>query len=206
LFVVAIAAALFGGQAVNAALDLTRRGRKLTSSTLVNGTVQETPADLAGKASAVVGRTVSVEAYALARMIRSEAGSQNGTHKIAVAWVARNDARSHGWSLLFTLSYDRNDKGGKLFGTQAGGRYSTARDPYEDDLKVAEAVLSGDADDPTGGAVKFVHISAFGVQAGTRTYEAVASEWARDGLSPSKVEGAGDDLRVFVKRGASVLS
>jgi len=183
--------ALGGGDVV---IDVTRRGRRLTSTT--DGD-RRTPAELAAAASAVVGRHVTTDAYVLARMIRSEGGHGNLQHKAALAHVALNDARELGWPLVKTLLYDRNDRDGERIGEQRGGRYATSRDPYEVDLTIAEAVLSGTLADPTHGAVKFVHVSAFGIQPGTSSYDDIVVRWAREGLRPFEVDGAGTDLRVF---------
>ena len=198
LLALALLFALSGGGDV--VIDVARRGRRLTDAP---GETEETPDALAAAAGAVVGREVTPEAYVLARMLRSEAGSGNLVHKSAVAHVALNDANEHGWSLLHTLMV-HND--GDRLGAQRGGRYATSRDPYEVDLEVAEAVMGGRLADPTNGAVKFVHVSAFGVQPGTTTFDDVVVRWAREGLVPSEVDGAGSDLRVFRRQPATGVS
>src|SRR6185295_14933880 len=139
-----------------------------------------------------------------ARMVRAEGGSGPVPEKQARAWVALNDAATHGWSILKTIAGPD-----LLFGQQRGWRYASGRDykdgstsdPYENDLYVAEAVLAGQLPDNTGGAVKFVDIDSFGVQPGTGTYEETVASWARDGLQPFEVEGASGPFRVFRRVG-----
>ncbi len=174
-----------GGPGLPLTAKLQRLGVRLT-----NG--ETDPIRAAEQASAKLGRLVATDAYALARMIRSERGSGPQVERLAVAHVALNDAKEHGWSLLHTLVGPRGH-----FGPQRGWRYATTRDPYESDLELAETVLAGSTRDPTGGAVKFVHINAFGKQEGTRTYEEVRDKWAREGLRPATVAGASSDFRVF---------
>lgn len=193
----AVALTLWGGDVVSKAADLASRGRRLTNAPAINGVVQASAGELAQAAADTIGRFVAVEAYALARMIRSENGSNTMAAKLAIAWVALNDARALGWGLLHTLTYNRNRQP-QTFGEQKGGRYSTARDPFENDLLIAEMVLNGDVADPTGGAVKFVNRTAFGVQEGTRSYADVVASWAADGLTPVELDDVGD-LVVFRK-------
>lgn len=195
VLVIVLALLSLGGGAV--VVDLARRGRRLTDAP---GKPGRSPEALAAEASAVVGRPVDATAYTLARMLRSEAGSGNLTHRAAVAHVALNDSRELGWTLLKTLTYHKD---GLYLGPQRNGRYATSRDPYEIDLQVAELVLDGALPDPTNGAVKFVHVSAFGVQEGTTSYDDVVVRWGKDGLVPSEVPGAGEDLRVFHRRRAA---
>lgn len=181
---------LLGG----AVVVMATRGRRLTSSPAPSdgSRLQIYPSDLARVAEELLGRPVSVESYALARMIASEAGSGPVPEKQAIASVALNDARAHGWSLLYTLAGPTG-----LFGPQRGWRYATSRDPYEQDLQVAEAVLAGELGDNTGGATKFVHAGAFGVQEGTGSYDDLVARWGREGLVPDWVPGTRDDFRVF---------
>lgn len=191
MLAVGLAAVLVGPSAAYAALDALKRGRRLSSG-------ESTPAAGAAAATKILGRTVDPDAYALARMVRSEAGRENGVHKAAVAHVALNDARANGWTVAGTVTMRRGGSG--TFGAQSGGgRYATTRDPYENDLAVAEQVLSGALPDPTGGAVKFVHRTAFGVQEGTTTYAGVVARWGEDGLRPREIPGASGSLVVFVQ-------
>lgn len=186
----------------NVIRDYTSRGKRLTvSPRMVNNQVPTYPANLLAEAQATLGRDISMDAYALARMIRAEGGSGPVPEKQARAWVAVNDSRAHGWSMLYTIAGPDY-----LFGQQRGWRYASGRDertggtvdPFENDLNVAEAVLSGELADNTGGATKFVDIDSFGVQPGTGTYEETVAKWRREsGLEPFEVEGARAPFRVF---------
>jgi hypothetical protein len=179
--------------------DFGKRGRRLTTTTPDDlGIIQESPAGLAAKASAVAGRPVSLRAYAVARMLRSEAGERTAEKPFLVG-VAVNDARKLGWPLdQLMLFHTASARAGK-FGKQISGRYATTKDPYEIDLTIAESVL-GEIDlgggNPAGSARKFVHKNAFGIQEGTRTFSAVTAEWAMEGLFPMD-PGTGTDLVLF---------
>lgn len=194
LLLLVLAAWLWGDKAVRTVLDFKDRGLRLSRSTMDGNSVVQDPADLLAQASKTLGRDVDPDAYALARMIRSEASSGSVVEKTTVAFVAVKDRDRHGWSMLYTVAGPDY-----RFGRQIGWRYATSKDPYEIDLQVAEAVLAGRVADPAPGALKFVHVSAFGVQAGTSSYDELVTRWAAEGLEPRTVEGAGDDLRVFVR-------
>jgi hypothetical protein len=196
-----LALVCFGGWAAAPAVrDFVQRGRRLTSSSKRDdGVIVETPSELASLAGDDIGRDVAVEAYALARMIRSEAGNRDVAEKVAVAWVAVNDAFALGWALLRTLTYHTAAARNGRFGPQIGGRYATTSDPYENDLAIAEAVLAGELDDPTGGATKFVHRNAFGTQPGTRTFEEVSAAWLAEGYVAAELPDVASDFVVFRK-------
>ncbi len=190
-------------------VDFTRRGKRLSDTKLdADLKVPIDPLELARKAGQLLQRNVDVNAYALARMLRSEHGSAGHVVKRLLAWVCLNDSDELGWSVLKTLTYSTQLQRKGYFGKQITRRYSTAQDPYEQDLLIAEAVLrerDGGQFDPTTGAVKFVDKSAFAHQAGATSYAAVAARWAKDGLEPFKIAGAGEDL-VFFRRGRARLA
>jgi len=178
--------------------DEVTRGSQLTSSTLGDdGQIVEDPADLRAQIAAVVGRDVTQDAADLARMIRSE-GAAEGR---ARAFVALNDAATHGWSLHFALTYSTNPAAKGRYGEQytpaslaPGGvassrRYSTKQDPFEGDLTVAEQAIADYAQgiDDSGGAVKFYDKDSG--QAGARSYDDVVALWAKDGLEPFTLPG-----------------
>jgi hypothetical protein len=161
LLVLFVALWFLGAPIAHAARDFVTRGKRLTRSTLTDGVIEESVDELVLEASATMGRVVERRAYALARMLRSEYGTGPVAAKIAMAWVALNDAADLGRDLVSTLN--AGDRHGVAFGSQAGGqRYSTAQDPYENDLQIAEAVLGGEITDPTDDAVKFVHKNGLG--------------------------------------------
>lgn len=182
---------LFGAPAAHAVRDFVTRGKRLTDSTLEDGVVIEDIDSLVAAASATLGRTVGRETYALARMVRSEYGSGPVAAKVAMAWVAVNDAADIGRDIVWTLN--AGDRQGERFGSQAGGqRYGTSQDPYENDLQVAEAVWNDEIPDPTGGAVKFVHKNTLG------QLPAGVAKWTD--LEPRELPDTGL-LVVFVRKG-----
>ncbi len=190
LALVLVAFFLLGGGA--AVVTAVQKGKRLTSSTLgPDGLVVEDPKVLAASAG------LPLDVYALARMLRSEGGGGSATEKAARAWVARNDAR--GFKSVFDCLTYRVNFGKGRFGQQAAGRgrYATTKDPYEDDARIAGDVMAGRIPDLTKGATKFVDKSGFGTQPGTRTYAAVAAEWAKDGYVASTVPGVDPDFVVF---------
>jgi hypothetical protein len=187
-----------GDELVSTAIDLTQRGRRLSYGPELgaNGQVNADPESLRLEAAATLGRDVSMEAYALARMLRSEGGGGSVAELQARAWVALNDAAAHGWSILHTIAGPDG-----LFGQQRGWRYASGKDPYERELGVAELVWSEQLPDNTGGATKFVDIDSFGVQPGTGTYAELVAKWAKERLEPFTVEGTGENFRVFRRVG-----
>jgi hypothetical protein len=205
----AVAAATSSETARDWIVDLTKRGRRLTVTELDEDLkVPSYPEQLAAKAMGVLGRPVTPTAYGIARMVRSEEGSGSPTTKRYLVWVLLNDSRALGWAPLKTLTYSTSTVRKGFFGKQITRRYSTARDPYENDLLIAEAVLAeyeAGRPDPTGGAVKFVNKLAFGVQAGTGSYAAVLAKWRADGLEPLNLPGAPDELVFFRRRSSGLV-
>lgn len=122
------------------------------TSLLPDGTVTvdgETPADPAALAA---GKGVSLDVYALARMIASEAGGQKQIAQQAVAAVAVSHAADEGKSISAVLLHATH-AGNGFFGKQAQGRYAaTSRDPSSAQLGLAAQVIAGELPDPTGGA------------------------------------------------------
>lgn len=85
---------------------------------------------------------------ALARVIRSEAGTQTLPEKVAVAWVCRNAARARKLTVAQLVCAP--------CGPQAGWPrpFSTAKPATEDDVRVAASVLAMAQDmDVTDGAI-----------------------------------------------------
>ncbi len=163
-------------EGVDVVTDLIGSGRRLTYSTqslgpdeehpdrLPQGVVEQDPDDLLIDACGIVGREISPDAYALARMVRSEAGSAGKLTKVRLANVAMNQARALGWSVYNVVVYHKTATRDGRYGAQISGRFASSRDPYESDLLAAEEALQGDI---TGGATNFAHQSAFGKQLGT---------------------------------------
>jgi len=174
------------------------RGRRLTRTTLdENNDVPDAPADLAAEAGSEMGRPVSLEAYALARMLASEESKASATTKAAIAWVAVNEARRRGTSVSGLLLRD-NGPGNGRFGEQRGRYASTRTDPYEGDLQVAEAVLSGEVGDITGGAVHFyrpeLQDRLYDLGKTSKTAEQIDREWGGEGFT---IEGAEEGLKFY---------
>jgi hypothetical protein len=149
---------------------------KLTAATVNDdGTVAETPQALATQASTTTGAIVSVEEYALARMVACEctraARGGNDGEKAAIVWVALNDANAHhAGDIVQCLT------GGHGFGHQGSLRaYATsANDPTVAILAVVRSCLTGQTPDPTGGSTHFMHRTGFTDHS---AYLAAVSKW-----------------------------
>ena len=87
------------------------------------------------------------ERTALARVIRSEAGSHTPDEKMAVAWVTRNRARKAGKSIAEMVCSPTCGPGGRA------RPMSSRQAPRASDFALADVVLaSNSTDDPTHGA------------------------------------------------------
>lgn len=180
-------------EAGEALLNVVTRGARLTHTSLDgNGDIAESPEFLASS----VG--VSSDEYALARMLASEEENSSQQTKVAIAWVAVNVAAARGQSITRLLTTDNNDHGDGKFGKQTGRWASTASDPYEGDLTISQAVLSGAVSDPTGGAVHFFNPSLqdrlFGLGKVTKTSDEIDSSWGGAGF---KVAGVNPDVTFY---------
>jgi hypothetical protein len=187
------------------------KGRRLTHATdevfpegderagELTGNILETPGELAAEASGLLGRDVSAAAYALARNIRSEEGNSGIEAQIAIAWVALNVAGGSD-GLVALLTRSKSDAHAGRFGTQTGRWASTAKDPYEGDLAVAEGVLSGLFPDPTDGAIHYFRPSLQDLllDAGkvSRSADEIDAAWGGEGFTVAGV----DDQLVFYRR------
>jgi hypothetical protein len=69
--------------------------------------------------------------------------------------------------------------GDGFFGTQHGRYASSAQDASPDAISIADDVMSGNVEDPTGGARQFDSPGAFGIQAGTSSADADTVAQAR---------------------------
>lgn len=191
-----------GTNPINPLTDLVSRGPRLTTCTVVDGVVQETPAQLAAVAAMVVGRAVSEDAIALALMCRAEGGSGGQIQKVYRCHVAINQARALGWSVVDVITYHQAPARARRFGEQVTGRFASGRDCWQCDLDAAEYSLAqrDRGEDPTAGAVNFVDVGGFGAQAGTGSFESVVERWAADGKVPGTLPDAPSGL-VFFWRG-----
>lgn len=141
---------------------------ELLTFTLDQGNVLESPNQIAAAIEKKTGRSVTPEVTILASMIASETGSGPPIAKRAVAWAAKNSARTHGTSVLHLLAPNG------ILGAQgiAGRSYaSTAKPPNALDLDIAQKVLEGTLSDPTKGSEYFDSPAAFRRLAGTEGYD-----------------------------------
>ena len=181
------------------------RGSHLTSSTLVNDVVQETPAELEAAAANVLGFVPDADTYALARMGRSE-GVDGMEYRMHVALNDLDQLRAHYpstyGSVVALMTHSKVARADGHFSRQnLGKRYATTSDPYEGDYKLAAQVIADHAQgvDPTGGATKFVDKDGPLYVGGQRaTFDELAAAWGQEGLTPTTLEGASDNFVVFV--------
>lgn len=183
------------GAGVSYVVDLTQRGRRLTESYLnVDASIPEELYVLRDQAEATIGRSISQDAYSAARMVRSEEGSMSPEVRALLVHVLINDAHHLGWSLTDTVTYSTNADRKGLYGSQLFRRYSTAQDPYEQDLGIAEQVIAeraAGAADPTEGATKFFSRGLL--------MNPLPAAWLADGYRPYGVDPAPDRLVFFRK-------
>lgn len=178
-------------------VERAKKGRRLTRTVLLpNGaaalpgaSVPVAPEVLRAEAAKVLGRPVSMTAYALARMLGSEGVRDTASKRRVRAWVLYNDWQKlrtqHGparWPTLESvLVFSQQKAENGFFGDQAGRRFATSLDPYEGDFIDAEQFLKDFASgrSPIGTATKFVDEKALGVQKGTqgKTLASLEKEW-----------------------------
>jgi hypothetical protein len=175
---------------ISALQNILGRGRRLSATTMdEDGTVTDSEDDLVAAAGKLLGRDVSEDAYTLARIADSEHPSSSIREKAAIMQVCVNDAQTHGWSILQAAT------SGKGYGHQSGRRYSTARDPYEATLILAEALLAGEVANETRGATHFVHVTGF---ASAAAYATLCLRWFESmKIVPVKLPGI-VSYRLFV--------
>jgi len=167
-----------------------KNGKRLSTGKLgAGGVVTTSPEELRQQAEKVLGRKVSMSAYALARVLWSEGAHDSANARKVRGWVLYNDwqklRKQHGaarWPTLESVVLFSNQKGESgLFGEQAGRRFSTARDPYEGVFMDAEALIKAFRTGPdiTGGATKFVDTKSLGKQKGSegKTLASLEKEW-----------------------------
>lgn len=196
------------------AKDVVNRGARVSSGRWYKGDerygfIETLPETLRRAAELTVEFAIPLDAYSLARMIRSE-GAAAGRVR---AHVALNDLRTFRFAStvhdLLTYSTDRTRRG--LYGKQYSApmppefpaanrrRYSTSKDPYESDVILAMSVLAERARgvDPTRGASKFIDVSSMGKQQGSRSFAVVDAEWKADGYEAYTLPEYGTDLVLY---------
>ncbi len=183
-------------------VDVVDRGQRLNYSTVVGGVVQESAAVLAAAAGEVLGRPVTLDAIALARMVRSEDGTAGQIAKCYKCHVAFNQAEKLGWSVVKLITYHTAADRAGHFGEQITGRFASGRDPYENDLSAAEYAIAQRAagQDPTFGALNFVDVGGFGAQLGSGSFQDTVEAWAKDGKVPGRLPDSPSGL-IFFWRG-----
>jgi hypothetical protein len=176
-----------------------------------DGRVHDAPETLARIASAFMGRPVSLDVYALARMGRSETDASHAETFPLRIHVCLNDladlnSRKHlVWTPADLVTYSTQPTHRGFFGEQhIDRRYASTKDPLAADVAAVEMVLSDRAEgiDPTHGALKFVDKLSMGKQTGSGSFDALAASWAAEGLRPGTVEGMPDHFVVFRRRTA----
>lgn len=210
----ALGVIVFHEQIVNTTKDLISRGVKLTTSTLVDGLIIETPEELVTEAEATFGRPLahgpysSLDVYALARMARSEAGARdNDISRKVRMHVTINQYEAAAWArrLADLILYSKNDASRGFFGEQSDGprRVATTRDPYAGDVLLAWEVMDERANgiDLSEGASNFVDVKSMGKQKGSGSYEALLERWGAKGLVPYQLDlpGLPSDFVLFRK-------
>lgn len=145
--------------------------------------------------------------YALARMVASEHGSASRAVKVAIAWVARNEAKARGYSIFTLLTKSR--RGGGQFGAQSTGRYASTRLPArEEDIDVAVDVISGAVKDPTNGARRFYSPKAqdqlfkAGKPGYTKDAKTVEANWQKEGWKKVVIAEVSANELTFFSRSA----
>jgi hypothetical protein len=183
------------------------QGPKVTNAPYdpTTGIVNSDPNALAAQAG------VDLNTYALARMLSSEEGQSDNTTKAACAWAAFNycNSLSTSPSAVLLHAVDPNhsgyfgtftniDPGSPYYTTDSNGkpnradRYaSTALDPYQGDVDIANGVLTGQIQDLTGGATQFDR------PAGESNPAAVGVKRITAGSEEVNVPGADPGLRFW---------
>ena len=173
------------------------RGKRVTHCPYnAQGVVPADPQALAAQAG------VSIECYALARMLSSEEGRSSTRIKIAIGWCLVNEAAHQYKTVDRVLLRANNADHAGMFGTQKdidqsspnfgkSDRYaSTALDPYQGDIDVARGILDGTFADETLGAQQFDR------PAGEKNPAQVAAKRVGAGAELVMLEGV-DDIRFW---------
>ena len=122
------------------------KGSRVGAASTFNPTapneIAENPDDLAASAN------LDLQTYTLARIISSEEGNSPVAYWVAIASATLNNSIGGD---VFSYATDG------AFGKQGAGRpVSTAQDPYDGHVRIAQAVMTGEIPDPTNGATQWV--------------------------------------------------
>lgn len=173
-------------------------------------------ADLRRRGSSIA-LVLNLDAYALARALRSEHGRESEQVRRWVAWSIRNYAA--GRSIFSVLTTSRASSSGLFADQVADARYAaTGQAPTIGDLAIAVDVLMADkSSDPTRGATNFFSPKTQDLlfaraQAGdpkyagkiTKNAQGVRTSWAANGLvSRGAPPGTPSDVVEFFGRGVA---
>lgn len=187
------------------------QGSRVTNASYskTTGVVPGSPDYLAGVAG------VDVEVYSLARNIASEEGNSNAATQAAAGWATKNHADAAGKTITTVLTHAVYAPHSGVYGTQRnievgtpngpnpatgfkGGsdRYaSTALDPYEGHIAVAQGILDGTIPDITQGADQYDR------PAGESNPDAIAASRVASGSTEVDLSDYGVDpgLRFWTK-------
>lgn len=95
---------------------------------------------------------MTLDAYALARMVQSEAGGLRSSALLGVAYAAVTYASKEGKAISAVLLHSTG-AGDGFFGRQSQGRYAaTTKDPGLSAIDAANAALAGTGNNPVPGA------------------------------------------------------
>jgi hypothetical protein len=158
-----------------------------------DATTPDSPAALARD------KGVSLDVYALARVIASEAGGQTWAAQVAVAWAVINYAKVRGKSVAAVVLGSASSFGPQ--GSGGRGYVSSSKAPTSAQLGLAMAIDRGEIADPTGGATNFdsPREQRREHDAGLvkKTPEEVAADRERSGLVAYDVDVDGADFRFW---------
>lgn len=167
------------------------------TSLLEDGTVSADGSTPAPPLALAAGAGLSKDAYALSRMIVSEAGNQPAAVQTGVAFATITRARARKTSvgrLLTTAKF----AGDGYFGKQNEGRYAaTSHDSTPASRTLAMQALRRTVADPTGGAEQWDSPRAYGDWTGSSSAKADAVEAARTADGMERVVLAGVDPTVI---------
>jgi hypothetical protein len=179
------------------------QGRRVTNApySKSTGVVPGSPDSLAGVAG------VDTEVYSLARNIASEEGNSSNETQAAVGWATLNYANSVGKSVTALLTHAKYAPHSGSYGTQANievgtdgykgsDRYaSTALDPYEGHISIAQGIIDGTIPDVTNGATQYDR------PAGEKNPDAIAASRIAGGSTEVDLSDQGVDpgLRFWTK-------
>jgi hypothetical protein len=184
--------------AVTAINELTRGERLTHSPADSTGLVADDPDTLWQQ---VPGATQ--ESYSAARMLGSEEPRTDPATQAAICWALINESSRRGTTITALLVKAKNARNDGYYGSQmdkdptssnykGSDRYATtALDPYQRELDIANQCLSGQIPDPTGGATNFDRAGE------EKNPDKVAADRVASGLQLVSVPSADSDIRFW---------